>query len=123
MPFYFIFYKFALWKKAKLGMSATYTPFFSFGRNVHRQTSEETANANAAATTLHSHYNNQDSSEDLNGKEEHQDVNPQSRRNVQSGKEQLGVMRMGSREYDLLPGTCGTKVVNLFHMGLMICSK
>nr|XP_027210539.1 uncharacterized protein LOC113803925 isoform X3 [Penaeus vannamei] len=71
--------------------------------NVHRQTSEETANANVAATTLHSHYNNQDSSEDLNGKEEHQDVNPQSRRNVQSGKEQLGVMRMGSREYDLLP--------------------
>ncbi|XP_063586070.1 uncharacterized protein LOC134763501 isoform X2 [Penaeus indicus] len=72
-------------------------------RNVHRQTSEENANANAAATTLHSHYNNQDSSDDLNGKEEHQDVTPQSRRNVQSGKEQLGVMRMGSREYDLLP--------------------
>ncbi|XP_069980725.1 uncharacterized protein [Penaeus vannamei] len=82
----------------RLHFSPEHTP-----RNVHRQTSEETANANAAATTLHSHYNNQDSSEDLNGKEEHQDVNPQSRRNVQSGKEQLGVMRMGSREYDLLP--------------------
>lgn len=100
----------------RLHFSPEHTP-----RNVHQQTSEETANANVAATTLHSHYNNQDSSEDLNGKEEHQDVNPQSRRNVQSGKEQLGVMRMGSREYDLLPGTCGTKVVNLFHMGLMIC--
>lgn len=82
----------------RLHFSPEHTP-----RNVHQQTSEETANANVAATTLHSHYNNQDSSEDLNGKEEHQDVNPQSRRNVQSGKEQLGVMRMGSREYDLLP--------------------
>ncbi|XP_047471038.1 uncharacterized protein LOC125026564 isoform X2 [Penaeus chinensis] len=82
----------------RLQFSPEHTP-----RNVHRQTSEETANTNADATTLHSHYNNQDSCDDLNGKEEHQDVTPQSRRNVQSGKEQLGVLRMGSREYDLLP--------------------
>lgn len=107
--------------KGKLGYVCNF--FFSFDRNVHRQTSEETANANAATTTLHSHYNNHDSSDDLNGKEEHQDVTPQSRRNVQSGKEQLGVMRMGSREYDLLPGTCAAIVVNLFCMGLMICGK
>ncbi|XP_042894270.1 uncharacterized protein LOC122268078 isoform X2 [Penaeus japonicus] len=82
----------------RLHFSPEHTP-----RTLHQQTSDETPNANAVAPTLHSQYTNQGSSDDLNTKGDDQDVTPQSRRNVQSGKEQLGVMRTGTREYDLLP--------------------